>query len=211
MYSEVLINSPGPAQGNTGGYSVAESIYYSTHTVSEMIGLSEAKRNTILLALRRFGLEDNSNLLIIPHNRHFFYEEDDLRGIRTVVNLKPLNNIKSLRDFIRSISELLPEDCNLIGWFTDNRHRYDEPSGKSEDDEKYNEREEAIENGIESRIPFINRMYSFIDLRPDHFLTSRSVAALFNDYGLRVVRMIDLNGRTYFHARKRERELIYRR
>jgi hypothetical protein len=61
---------------------------------------------------------------------------------------------------------------------------------------------EAYENGIESRIPFINRMYSFIDSKTNRYLTKRAVTNLLKEVGLELVGMTDLNGLTYFHTRK---------
>ena len=64
------------------------------------------------------------------------------------------------------------------------------------------EKAEAYENGIESRIPFINRMYSIIDFRTNRYLTKRAVTNLLKEAGLELVGMTDLNGLTYFHTRK---------
>lgn len=64
------------------------------------------------------------------------------------------------------------------------------------------ERTEAYENGIESRIPFINRMYSFIDSRTNRYLTRKSVTNLLKENGLEMVGMTEINGLTYFHTRK---------
>ncbi|MCB9027543.1 MAG: hypothetical protein H6545_00270 [Bacteroidales bacterium] len=63
-------------------------------------------------------------------------------------------------------------------------------------------RQKPHENGIESRIPFINRMRSFIDLKTNRYLTGRTVANLLIESGLQIVGMIERNGLTYFHARK---------
>jgi hypothetical protein len=63
-------------------------------------------------------------------------------------------------------------------------------------------REEVFENGIESRIPFINRMYSIIDFRTNRYLTKRTVSRLLEECGLQVVSMTELNGLTYFCTEK---------
>ena len=102
---------------------------------------------------------------------------------------------------------MLPRESNFVGCFTDNKLQ----SGFSD---KYgnlprdlSEKAEAYENGIESRIPFINRMYSFIDLKTNRYLTRRTVSNLLGESGLQIVGMTELNGMTYFHARKRSAQI----
>ena len=53
-------------------------------------------------------------------------------------------------------------------------------------------------------IPFINRMYSFIDSRTNRYLTRRSVTNLLEECGLQVVGMTELNGLTYFYTQKKK-------
>jgi len=125
-----------------------------------------------------------------------------MKGIRTVINLRQLNYIREIRDFLRQITGLLPAKSNFIGCFIDNR-AHGTGSDKNAGSAAYtSDKADAYENGIESRIPFINRMYSFIDLRTNRYLTRRTVANLLKESGLELVGMTEINGFTYFHARK---------
>jgi len=159
-------------------------------------------RQGLIDYLDRKGLVKGSGMLVIPSSRHYFYDAEDMKGIRTVINLRQLNYIREIRDFLRQITGLLPAKSNFIGCFIDNRAHgagSDKNAGSSG---HASDKADAYENGIESRIPFINRMYSIIDLRTNRYLTRRTVANLLKESGLELVGMTEINGFTYFHARK---------
>ncbi|HOO65360.1 MAG TPA: hypothetical protein P5197_01315, partial [Bacteroidales bacterium] len=140
--------------------------------------LTDGVRQDLISYLDEKGLVNDPDILVIPSTRHYFYDADDMKGVKTMVNLKPLNYVREIRDFLRKVSELLPEDSNFVGCFTDNKlqNGFSDKYGNLPRD--LSEKAEAYENGIESRIPFINRMYSFIDLKTNRYLTGRTVANL---------------------------------
>lgn len=169
--------------------------------------LSAGVRQDLISYLDEKGLINDPSMLVIPSTRHYFYDAEDMKGVKTVVNLKPLNYVREIRDFVRKVAEMLPDNSNFIGCFTDNKLQ----SGFSD---KYgnlprdlSEKAEAYENGIESRIPFINRMYSFIDLKTNRYLTRRTASNLLEESGLQIVGMTERNGLTYFHTRKRSAQI----
>ncbi len=159
-------------------------------------------RQSLIDYLDRMGLVKESGMLVIPSSRHYFYDAEDMKGIRTVITLRQLNYIREIRDFLRQITELLPSKSNFIGCFVDNRTQTNTPEKGGGLPGQLTDRDEAYENGIESRIPFINRMYSIIDFRTNRYLTKRAVTNLLKEYGLELVGMTEINGLTYFHARK---------
>ncbi len=159
-------------------------------------------RQSLIDYLSRMGLVKESGMLVIPASRHYFYDADDLRDIRTVITLRQLNHIRDVKGFMKQIISLLPAESDFIGCFTDNRSQgtfYDKSGTPSR---QQAEKAEAYENGIESRIPFINRMYSIIDLKTNRYLTRKMVKGLISEVGLEMVNMAEVNGVTYFHARK---------
>jgi len=158
-------------------------------------------RQSLIDYLDRMGLVKESGMLVIPSSRHYFYDADDMKGIRTVITLRQLNYIREIRDFLRQITGLLPVKSNFIGCFVDNRTQSGTPE-KGSQPGQLSDKTEAYENGIESRIPFINRMYSIIDFRTNRYLTRRTVTSLLKESGLELVGMTEINGLTYFHARK---------
>lgn len=159
-------------------------------------------RQSLIDYLDRMGLVKESGMLVIPSSRHYFYDADDMKGIRTVITLRQLNYIREIHDFLRQITGLLPVKSNFIGCFVDNRTQSGTADKGGSQPGQLSDKTEAYENGIESRIPFINRMYSIIDFRTNRYLTRRTVTSLLKESGLELVGMTEINGLTYFHARK---------
>lgn len=164
--------------------------------------LSDGVRQDLVSYLNKAGLANEASILVIPSSKHYFYDAEDMKGVNTVVNLKQLNYVREIRDFLHKVSELMPYESNFVGCFIDN-------SSQNGFSDKYgnlprhvSEKAEAYENGIESRIPFINRMYSFFDARTNRYLTKRTVIRLLEECRLKIVGMAEVNGMTFFHTRK---------
>jgi hypothetical protein len=164
--------------------------------------LTDEVREDLITYLNRMGLAGEAQILVIPSTRHFFYEAEDLRGIKTVINLKQLNYVREIRDFLSKISEMLPNNSSFVGCFIDNKSQTGFSDKYSNLPKQLSEKAEAYENGIESRIPFINRMYSFIDSKTNRYLTKKTVSHLLEECSLQLVGMTELNGLTYFCTRK---------
>jgi hypothetical protein len=164
--------------------------------------LSDAAREDLIEYLDRMGLINEADILVIPSSRHYFYDAEDMKGIKTIVNLRLLNHVREVRDFLRTIVDLLPVKSNFVGCFVDNRSQNGFSDKYSNLPHEISEKAEAYENGIESRIPFINRMYSFIDSRTNRYLTKRTVTHLLEECGLQIIGMTELNGLTYFWTQK---------
>jgi len=186
--------------GMITGRSASSAFSRLNHLFAE---LTAEVRQDLISYLDGMGLINEASILVIPSTRHFFYDADDMKGVKTIVNLKPLNYVKEIRDFLRKLSELLPDDSTFVGCFTDNKAQNGFSDKYGNLPRNLSHKAEAYENGIESRIPFINRMYSFIDMKTNRYLTARTVYMLLEESNLQLVTMTEKNGLTYFHARKR--------
>jgi len=164
--------------------------------------LTDEVREDLITYLNRMGLAGEAQILVIPSTRHYFFDAEDLKGIKTVINLKQLNYVREIREFLKKISEMLPNNSSFVGCFIDNKSQTGFSDKYSNLPRQLSEKAEAYENGIESRIPFINRMYSFIDARTNRYLTKRTVSHLLEECSLQLVSMTELNGLTYFCTRK---------
>jgi hypothetical protein len=152
--------------------------------------------------LSGLGLASEQGLLVIPPRNHYFYDFEELKSVKILVNLMKLNHVRELKGFLRKLSELLHHQASFVGCFIDDKSR-DRYSFKSRGLAGItSESQESYENGIESRIPFVNRIYGFIDAKTDRYLTRRAVQNLLNEFGFQVLSMTELNGVTYFHSRK---------
>ncbi len=169
--------------------------------------LHSGVRSDLIGYLDDMGLSNEPDILVIPSSRHYFYDAEELDGVKAIVNLKQLNYVRELREFLRKISELLPGESSFVGCFIDNRSQNGFGDKYSNLPKGLSERAEAYENGIDSRIPFINRMYSFIDLKTNRYLTKKTVTSLLEECNLELLGMTEVNGLTYFHTKKRKAQI----
>lgn len=152
--------------------------------------------------VNRIGLAKDPNLIVLSSRHSYYYDTEEMNNAKTVINLKELNQIKEIKSLLQSYLNFLPNSCNFIGCFVNNKkiERYvlRNNSGYSENKKNF----EAIELGIVSRFPFINRLYSIMDLRTNTYMSEKSVTLLLKDYGFKIMDMTEFNGRTYFLSQK---------
>jgi hypothetical protein len=128
--------------------------------------------------LKRFNLSKESNLLILPPNKHFFYDKNELKDVSTLINLRKLNLIKDLDTFLKSLILVLPPYTNFVGCFSDNKT-----------------------NGSYYFISeWLTKFNNFIDLKTDHNLDKKDITRLLEKWGFSVVDMTEINGLTYFYS-----------
>jgi hypothetical protein len=189
---------------NMNPYMNGTRIKKLNHLFSE---LNADVRTDLINYLEELGLVNEPAILVIPSSKHYFYDIDDIKGVKTIVNLKQLNYVREIRGFLHRISDLLPRESNFVGCFIDNRSQNGFSDKYGNLPRNVSEKAEVYENGIESRIPFINRMYSFIDLKTNRYLTKKTVTNLLEECRLQLVEMKEINGLTYFNARKKSAEV----
>jgi hypothetical protein len=148
------------------------------------------------------GLAKSPNLIVLSSAHHYYYDAEDLKDAKTVVNLKLLNHIKALKDFLHCIYHNLPSKSFFIGSFFDNKTQNGFFSGSYKSQRQVAGQVDLVEKGIESRIPFLNMMYEIMDSRTNRFMTKRTVKLLLEGRGLKVLDMVEMDGLTYFCSQK---------
>lgn len=147
--------------------------------------------------LNWLGLAKETGLIVLSSEHHYFYDKEDLRNIKTMVNKMPLNKINNLKQFIYMISNLIPHECYFTGCFTDNKKQ-----NLFFPKESFDINRENLENGILSKIPVINIINNFLDKKTNNYMSKKNVKFLLESNGFKVVDMTELNSLTYFCARK---------
>ncbi len=132
------------------------------------------------------GLANEPNVLVLPSKRHYYYDHEDFKGITTLVNLKKLNLIKHLDDFLHSICDVLSPSTNFIGCFSD--------------------RKTQKEIGATSRM--YNKFINFLDSKIDIEIDRKDISRLLESHGLKVIDMTEINGLTYFRTQHNGRPVI---
>jgi hypothetical protein len=146
------------------------------------------------------GLSHETKLVVLSSIHHYYYDAEEMTNVKTVVNLKELNQIKEITSFLHSMFLVLPPKCCLIGCFVDNKKQRGfsfrrKPSVSYSILDTENEK-----NGIVSSIPFLNTLFSLLDARTNKYLTGKHVEKLLRNNGFLVMDMTELKDLTYFCA-----------
>ena len=150
-----------------------------TNPVMENI-LSEGG-NDFFQYLNWIGLEKEPNLMVLSSMHHYYYDHNDLKGIRTLINLKKLNQVRHLESFLHTLYRILPSKAYFVGCFKKGSHNG---------------------NGATfyRSARFFNGLINIFDTRTDRSLSRKGVTKLLEDHGFKVNDFTDINGTTYFWA-----------
>jgi hypothetical protein len=151
------------------------------------------------------GLDKDPNKVVLSSMHHYYFDAEEMKYVKTVINLKELNYVKEIKSFLNSISSILPHKSNFIGCFIDNKKQNGFALRNDFSDYYSKKNSEAIENGIISRIPFLNMLYNLMDSKTNKFFSKLSLTILLEDYGFKVLDMTELNGLTFFCAQRLHR------
>jgi len=128
-------------------------------------------------------LAKEPDLMALSSTHHYYYDSNDLKSIKTLINLKKLNNIKHLESFLRIVVRILPQKANFIGYF------------------KSSNPNRSVFSLYQS-LKFFNGIVNYIDSRTDRSLTKENVSRLLKEHKLKIVDITDINGMTYFCSYK---------
>jgi hypothetical protein len=133
---------------------------------------------TFFQYLKSFDLFREPELLILSPNIHFYYDENDLKDVRTFILLRKLNLIKELDTFLSTLSLILPANVNFVGCFSDNKTL------------KW--------NGFVSNIS--NKINNILDSKTDHFLDKKDVSELLGKHGFKIINMTEMDELILFYS-----------
>jgi len=124
------------------------------------------------------GLADEPNLLVLSSRFHYYYDNEELKGVTTLINLKRLNLIKHLDDFLHTVNNVLSPKTNFIGCFSDRKSQ----------------------KGVSVTSRIYKRFINFLDSRIDIEIDKKDILRLFESHGFKVIDMTEINGLTYFRT-----------
>lgn len=138
--------------------------------------------------LKELDLAKSQNLMVLSSGHRYYYDETDLRSVRTVLNLEKLNFIRHIDRFLIALVRILPPDSNFIGCFAESRGSAKRDAVNSE-----------LSKGL------LNRFRNMIFRESEHRMDKGKVSDLFENHGFRILDMKEINGITYFHSRNVKR------
>jgi hypothetical protein len=124
------------------------------------------------------GLSNEDNMLVLSSKLHYYYDYDELQNVTTLINLKKLNLIKHLDEFLKTLYNGLSPKTNFIGCFYDKRAQQGE--------------------SVISRLS--KRFINLLDARFEVEIDSRNFSRLLESHGFKVIDMTVIDGLTYFRT-----------
>ena len=128
--------------------------------------------------LNRHGLANEDKLLVLSSNLHYYYDYEELKEVNTLINLKKLNLVKHLDDFLYTLSYALSPMTNFIGCFSD----------------------VASQKEVRLTSRLYKRFLNFVDSKFDSEISSRNFSRRLESHGFKVIDMTVINGLTYFRT-----------
>lgn len=132
------------------------------------------------------GLDKEPNLMVLSSMHHYYYDHDDLKGIRTLVNIKKLNQIKHLESFLHTLYRIMPSKAYFVGCFKSINHT-------------------AKGISIYQSGKFLNGLINIFDSTNNKNISKKSASKLLEDHGFKVFDITDLNGLSYFWSQNMRR------
>ncbi|HDZ42092.1 MAG TPA: hypothetical protein ENH59_10515 [Bacteroidetes bacterium] len=142
-------------------------------------------------------LSKSPNIIVLPLSNHYYYHPEDFAKTDTLINLKCLNQINDLASFLGKIYSNLPSDCFFIGCFINGINENSNLKGNNSPRNMLNLKfDVAIWKGMLKKIFKVFNLKNAIKLRKEN------VRSILNELGFLVLDMTELNGKTYFCAKK---------
>ena len=129
------------------------------------------------------GLSKEDNLLILSSKLHYYYDYEELKEVKTLINLKKLNLIQHIDDFLQTLYNGLSPKANFIGCFYDRK----------------------THNGVSVTSRLYKRFLNFLDSKIDIDIDSNDFSKLLESHGFKIIDMTVINGLTYFRTQNHRR------
>jgi hypothetical protein len=128
--------------------------------------------------LNSHGLANEDNMLILSSKLHYYYDYEELKEVTTLLNLKKLNLVKHLDDFLQTLYSGLSPKTNFVGCFSDTK----------------------AQKGVTATTRLYKKFLNFLDAKTDVDIDSKSFSAMLESHGFKVIDMTEINGMTYFRT-----------
>jgi len=129
------------------------------------------------------GLANEDNLLVLSSKLHYYYDYEELKDVTTLINLKKLNLVGHLDDFLHTLYDGLSPKANFVGCFADRK----------------------AQKGVPMTSRLYKRFLNFIDAKIDVEIDRSDFSKKLESHGFKIIDMTEINGLTYFRTQNQGR------
>jgi hypothetical protein len=130
--------------------------------------------------LKALGLSRENNLVVLSSRYHYYYDENEIKSVKTLVNLRKLNKVKYLDEFLFTLVHVLPPDTKFIGCFSDCKAS------------------ETTRVSFLHPIKLLRRTINILDSNGERTMNKASVTEILESFGFKITNMTEMDGITYF-------------
>ncbi len=134
------------------------------------------------------GFSNDPNLMVLSSIHHYYYDFNELKGVRTLVNIKQLNQINHIDSFLNNVFRVLPPKASFVGCFKDNKIR------------------RGMAGPIYQSFKLLSNLINIIDSKTDRFLSRKYVIKLLESHNFRITDMTEIGDITYFCAQNNKKQ-----
>lgn len=142
--------------------------------------------------LKYLGLSRENDLVVLSSRHHYFYDENELKNVRTLINLRKLNLIKYLDEFLFTLVQVLPPDTKFLGCFSDSSS-----SGKNGE-------------SVFHPVRLLRRTLNNFNPGGERPMNRNKVSEILESYGFKILNMTEMDGLTYFYTQNVSRPVRLR-
>lgn len=170
------------------GDNIISSAYFAQRKASVEPGSDEVSyRLTVeagknfFMYIKKFNLNRDKNIFILPPSNHYYYDKRELKQVRTLLSLRKLNLINDIESFLDNLFIMLPANANFLGCFTDSKAA-------------------LKRNGFLSDLSA--RVNNLLDMRLVHYIDKNALSEILEKHGFKVVDMAEIDNLTYFYSQR---------
>jgi hypothetical protein len=190
MGKTTIINKPETNNNQIIGSNVGERIISMEEEQNSAVFdslLAEGGEN-FFHYISWLGLGKDPNLMILSSIHHYYYDFNELKGVRTLINLKPLNQINHIDNFLNNVYRVLPQKANFVGCFKDNKMH------------------SGLAMPFYQSFRFLNSLINIIDAKSERFMSRKDVAKRLESHAFSLIDMTEISKVTYFCAQNHKKQ-----
>jgi hypothetical protein len=177
------ISNPGKVQTSNETVIDHGNRYKNTHGVSgffpAIVNMIAEDGGSFFTYLKDLGLSRENNLVVLSSRHHYFYDENEMKNVRTLINLRKLNLIKYLDEFLFTLVQVLPPDTKFLGCFSDSKTSGNDAS-------------------LLHPIKLLKQKVNRLEFPGEKTMNKNKVSEILESYGFKITNMTEINGLTYF-------------
>jgi hypothetical protein len=124
------------------------------------------------------GLANEDKLLVLSSKLHYYYDYEELKDVTTLINLKKLNLVGHLDDFLQTLYNGLSPKANFVGCFADRK----------------------AQKGVSVTSRLYKKFLNFLDAKVDVEIDRKDFSKKLESHGFKIIDMTEINGLTYFRT-----------